>query len=61
MSDDDIRRAQAALWQTLRVLAEPGGATSFAAILSGAYQPASGERVGVVVCGGNTMAVDLPG
>jgi threonine dehydratase len=26
---------------------------------SGAYVPAPGERVGVVVCGGNTTAVDF--
>ena len=35
VSEDDIRRAQAALWQTLRVVAEPGGATPFAALLAG--------------------------
>jgi threonine dehydratase len=28
-----------------------------AALLSGAYEPAEGERVGVVLCGGNTDAV----
>jgi threonine dehydratase len=58
-SDEAIRRAQAALWETLRVVAEPGGAAAFAALLDGAYQPAAGERVGVVVCGGNTGAVDF--
>jgi len=36
--------------------AEPGGAAAWAALLSGAYRPAPGERVAVVVCGGN---VDL--
>jgi threonine dehydratase len=36
------------------VLAEPGGATALAALTSGAYRPAPGERVAVVVCGGNT-------
>jgi threonine dehydratase len=59
VSDEEIRTAQAALWQTLRVVAEPGGATAFAALLSGKYQPRPGERVGVVVCGGNTSAVDF--
>jgi threonine dehydratase len=53
VSDDEIREAQSVLWRTLRVLAEPGGATAFAALLSGRYQPIAGERVGVLVCGGN--------
>ena len=53
VSDESIRAAQRALWNDLRVVAEPGGATATAALLSGAYQPAPGERVGVVVCGGN--------
>jgi threonine dehydratase len=54
VSDDAIRRAQRALWEQLRVIAEPGGAAAFAAILARAYRPAPGERVGIVVSGGNT-------
>ena len=59
VSDDAIRAAQTALWQVLRVAAEPGGAAAFAALLSGRYVPGPAERVGVVVCGGNTTAVDF--
>jgi threonine dehydratase len=59
VSDDDIRSAQAALWQVLRVVAEPGGAAAFAALSSGRYRPAAGERLAVLVCGGNTTAVDF--
>jgi len=59
VSDDAIRRAQDALWSAVRIVAEPGGAAAFAALLSGAYTPAAGERVGVVVCGGNSTAVDF--
>jgi threonine dehydratase len=40
-------------------VAEPGGAASFAALLSGAYRPREGESVVVVICGGNTTAVDF--
>ncbi len=54
VSDDDIARAQKYLWEHLRLVSEPGGATAFAAVLSGAYQPQADERVGVVVCGSNT-------
>lgn len=53
VSDEDIRQAQRALWDTMRVLAEPGGVAALAALRSGAYRPAPGERVAIVVCGGN--------
>ena len=59
VSDDAIRRAQQAVWETFRVVAEPGSAATTAALLSGAYVPAAGERVGVVLSGGNTTAVDF--
>jgi threonine dehydratase len=59
VSDDAIVEAQKALWKVLWVVAEPGGAAAFAALLSRRYQPHPGERVGVLVCGGNTTAVDF--
>jgi threonine dehydratase len=59
VSDEAIQYAQKTLWKTLRVVAEPGGAAAFAALLSQRYQPRPGERVGVLVCGGNTTAVDF--
>ena len=55
--DAEIKRAQAALWSALRIVAEPGGAAALAGLLSGRYRPLKGERVGVLVCGGNTNAV----
>ncbi|MFM7345259.1 MAG: threonine/serine dehydratase [Tagaea sp.] len=59
VTDDHIRAAQRALWSVLRVVAEPGGAAAFAALLCGRYVPAKGERVGVLVCGSNTTAVSF--
>jgi threonine dehydratase len=59
VTDDAIRQAQKALWSTLRIVAEPGGAAAAAALLSRRYQPQPGERVGVLVSGGNTTAVDF--
>ena len=59
VTDEAIVQAQKVLWRAVRIVAEPGGAAAFAALLSGAYQPASGERVGVVMCGGNSTAVDF--
>lgn len=59
VSDDAIRAAQWALWETLRVVTEPGGAAAMAALLSGRYEPAEGEKVAVLLCGANTTAVDF--
>jgi threonine dehydratase len=52
--DEAILKAQWLLWDGLRILAEPGGAASLAALVSAAYVPEDGERVGVILCGGNT-------
>jgi threonine dehydratase len=59
VSDEAIQEAQVELWKTVRVAAEPGGAAALAALLSRSYEAAEGERVGVLVCGGNTTAVDF--
>jgi threonine dehydratase len=59
VEDDAIRAAQRALWESLRIASEPGGAAAYAALLSGEYKPESDERIGVLVCGGNTTAVDF--
>ena len=65
VTDADIRRAQATLWETLRLVVEPGGSAAVAALLGGAYRPARGERVAVVVSGANTvltrLATDMSG
>lgn len=54
VSDEHIAEAQRALWDRLRVVVEPGAAAAFAALASGRYRPAAGERVGVLLCGANT-------
>jgi len=59
VADAAIQQAQVALWSTVRVVAEPGAAAALAALLSGAYVPASGERVAVLISGANTTAVDF--
>jgi threonine dehydratase len=60
VTDDSIAQAQRALWSTLRIAAEPGGAAAFAALLSRRFQPPPGSRVAVIVSGGNTSAVSFP-
>jgi len=59
VSDDDIGKAQETLWNATRIAAEPGGAAALVALTSGKYVPAKDERVAVLICGGNTTAVDF--
>jgi threonine dehydratase len=54
VSDDAVRAAQRTLWDELRIVAEPSGATGLAALMAGAYRPAPGERIATLVCGANT-------
>ena len=56
VTDAAITAAQGALWRDWRLATEPGGAAALAALIGGAYRPAPGERVGVLLCGAN---VDL--
>jgi len=60
VTDEQIIEAQRTLWQQFRVIAEPGGATALAALLSGVYKPHAGERVGVVLCGSNADLAGFP-
>ncbi|WP_375237169.1 threonine/serine dehydratase [Microbacterium schleiferi] len=57
--DESIRSAQRTAWNELRIGLEGGGATALAAILSGAYAPASDEIVGVIASGGNVDPTTL--
>jgi threonine dehydratase len=59
VSDEAIRVAQRTLWDLLRVVVEPGGAAAFAALQSGAWKPAAGQTIGVLLCGANTTAVSF--
>ena len=59
VSDADITAARAALWSDLRIAAEHGAAAAHAALTSGGYVPAPGERVVTVVCGANTDPATL--
>ena len=54
VTDAAITAAQRTLWDRMRLIAEPGGATALAAALSGAWVPPPGARVGILVCGSNT-------
>jgi len=54
VTDEAIRAAQQALWREARLVAEPGGAAALAALVSGAWVPPAGARVGVLICGANT-------
>ncbi|GII55370.1 threonine dehydratase [Planotetraspora thailandica] len=61
VTDDAIVEARLAMWRDHRVAAEHAGAAALAALQSGAYVPAEGERVVAVVCGSNTDPTTLAG
>lgn len=57
VTEQAILDAQAWLWRNVRIVAEPGGAAAFAAVLSGAWTPQGDGLIGVVVCGGNADTI----
>ncbi len=57
VEDGEIQQAQRDLWDSLRIVAEAGGAAAYAALSR--YRPEKTERIGVLVCGGNTTAVSF--
>ncbi|MBS1766316.1 MAG: pyridoxal-phosphate dependent enzyme [Acidobacteria bacterium] len=57
--ESQILGAQRWLWEEARLVAEPGGVTALAALLSGVFEPMHGETVGVVLCGGNADGIVL--
>ncbi|HZH50763.1 MAG TPA: threonine/serine dehydratase [Microvirga sp.] len=59
VEDAAIREAQGLLWRDWRIAAEPGGAAALGALVSGAYRPSAGERVGVLLCGANVDLASL--
>ncbi|MFI9786369.1 serine/threonine dehydratase [Kitasatospora sp. NPDC051984] len=52
--DSEIVRARQLLWDEHRLAVEHAASTALAALTGGAYRPAEGERVCVVLCGANT-------
>lgn len=59
VDDQAIVDARRQLWDDYRIVVEHGTAAAQAALTSGAYVPAAGERVVVLLCGANTDPADL--
>jgi threonine dehydratase len=59
VDDQAIIDARHRLWDDYRIAVEHGTAAAYAALTSGTYQPAPGERVVVLLCGANTDPTDL--
>ena len=59
VDDEAIAAAQKSLWTNLRIVVEPGGAAAMAALLQSAWKATKGQRVGVLLCGANTTAVEF--
>jgi len=59
VDDQAIVDARRHLWEDFRIVVEHGTAAAQAALTAGAYRPAAGERVVVLLCGANTNPADL--
>lgn len=59
VDEADIVMARKLLWTRRHIAVEHGAATAYAALVGGAYTPQPGERVVVVLSGGNTDTSDL--
>ncbi|HEU0086283.1 MAG TPA: pyridoxal-phosphate dependent enzyme [Pseudonocardiaceae bacterium] len=59
VTDEDLITARWLLWDQHRLVVEHGTAAALAALLSGAYRPAIGERIAILLCGANTNPSDL--
>nr|WP_066929556.1 threonine/serine dehydratase [Streptomyces sp. NBRC 110611] len=59
VTDEQIIAARQSLWDHRRLAVEHAAATAVAGLTSGAYTPAPGESVAVVLCGANTDPADL--
>ena len=59
VDDASILTAQRSLWQAARIAAEPAASVGIAALLTGAYKPAPGEHVAVVISGANMAPAQL--
>lgn len=54
LDDTAIAEAQAWMWQHLHLAVEPAAALPLAALRTGAYVPAEGAHIGLIICGANT-------
>ena len=61
VDDASILAAQRALWEAARITAEPAASVGIAALLTGVYKAAPGERVAVVISGANMAPAQLGG
>jgi threonine dehydratase len=59
VDDEQILAARRQVWERYQLVLEAGAAAPVAALISGGYRPARGERVALVLCGANTDPSDL--
>ncbi len=59
LRDDAIRSAQLWLWKELKLAVEPAAALPLAALQSRAYEPRSGEKICLIICGANVDPATL--
>lgn len=60
VDDAAIAESQRRLWEHLRLVVEPGGATALASLVAGVVTPRPDERIAVIVSGANTASIPSP-
>jgi threonine dehydratase len=58
--DAAIVAAMRHIWDVMKIIVEPSGATAYAALAAGRLELRGGTRVGVVLSGGNLDLGSLP-
>ena len=61
VEDDTIREMQRVYWNEYRLIVEPGGAATLAALMSSAYLASPGERIVVLASGANCEPASVTG
>jgi threonine dehydratase len=57
--ENSIVQAMRLIWEVLKIIVEPSGAVSYAAVVEGSFQ-SPGARVGIILSGGNLDLERLP-
>jgi threonine dehydratase len=59
VSEESIAKAMRYLWERMKIIVEPSSAVPFAALMDGKVEIA-GQKVGIIISGGNVDLGDLP-
>ena len=59
VSEGGIVQAMRSIWEVMKIIVEPSGAVPYAALTEGKIE-AKGQRIGIILTGGNLDLDELP-